>query len=123
MGDVLHDVKGTFYRHGWPRPTDKHTRTVIAEMLGVSVNDKTPARKPVKKSTYCAWATRAAGAGEEIVAAAILSVYRYRDGRRRCGCLEFIVSRVRGLGFDLVQLARAYLVLENIGVMFSGADL
>lgn len=30
-------------------------------------------------------------------AAAILSVYKYR-GKRRCGCLEFIVTRSRGVG-------------------------
>lgn len=112
-----------FHRYGWPRPTDKASRLYISEMLGRRRRrHRGKGRMTVKRTTYLAWAALDKP-GSPMVAAAILSVYLYRDARRRCGCLEFIVSKSRGAGGQLVGLARDILLDLGVPRLFSGADL
>lgn len=109
-------LSSLFATAGWPRPGDRASREAIAELLGLS-------KASLKATTYLAWATRRdATQAEHLLAAAILSVYKFR-GKRRCGCLEFIVSRSRGFGSRLLHLAQRFLKAQNISRLFSGVDL
>ncbi|CAK9080947.1 Hypothetical protein SCF082_LOCUS38947 [Durusdinium trenchii] len=112
-------IASLFGDAGWPQPADYATREAIAELLGL------PSKAPPKAVTHLAWAARRDGIlqrEDRLLAAAIVSVYRYRD-RRRCGCLEFIVSRARGLGTRLLRLAQRFLKEQNISRLYSGVDL
>eukprot|EP00435_Cladocopium_sp_Y103_P011415 s1202_g3.t1 len=109
-------LSSLFATAGWPRRGDGSTREAIAELLGLS-------KASPRATTYLAWATRRdAMQAKHLLAAAILSVYKYR-GKRRCGCLEFIVSRSRGFGSRLLHLAQRFLKAQNISRLFSGVDL
>lgn len=76
-----------------------------------------------KNTTFLGWAAGPCPSGRSsLSAAAILSVYRHR-GRRRCGCLEFVATTLRGAGAALVGLARGFLADEGIPTLYSGVDL
>lgn len=117
---LVEQAKTLLFRHGWPLSEDAATRQHIVKLFGQS-GKHTFGRANV--SAHLGWVTQPRGAlRESLVAVAILSVYRYRDSRR-CGCLEFIVSRMRGAGTELVERAKEQLEEENIPRLYSGADL
>lgn len=127
---LLRRARELFLRRGWPGPNDRKARMSITELLGLSGRLKMTRRRKKwrrpggKRATYLGWAM-APGAGpdgEQLAAAAILSVYRYR-GRRRCACLEFVVSQVRGAGSMLLRFARRFLQVQQITRLYSGVDL
>eukprot|EP00927_Polykrikos_kofoidii_P079281 TRINITY_DN76069_c0_g1_i1.p1 TRINITY_DN76069_c0_g1~~TRINITY_DN76069_c0_g1_i1.p1 ORF type:complete len:569 (+),score=57.26 TRINITY_DN76069_c0_g1_i1:121-1827(+) len=127
--DLRAEVGKLFAGRGWPGPTDGVTRNCIGVMLGLGKNLASPTPTATKTTTYLAWASRSGprpstrnSNNTAIVGAAILSVYKYRD-RRRCGCLEFIVSAERGIGGVLVGLALRYLARHDVWCLFSGVDL
>lgn len=128
---------------GWPGPNDGATRSYISELLGLDelrgsgvrrvctgharslsrraclscgVKGKRSLRK-AKQTTHVGWVS-----SPELVAAAILSVYRYR-GRRCCACLEYIASKARGAGTVILSCMRDYLGSQRIPILYSGVDL
>lgn len=110
-----------FVRHGWPLREDGAARKSITSLLGLRNQGKSDGCLP--PSTHLGWITKATDGGKKLmVAAAIVSLYRYRD-RRRCACLEFIVSRSRGAGTQLLDYTKRFLVSQEISKFFSGADL
>ena len=113
-GKQREKIASLFNRVGWPRASDLATREAIGELLGLGGYKST-----IKAGTYLAWVL---SGKMQLVAAAILSVYRYR-GKRRCGCLEFIVSKSRGAGSRLLFLAKRFLRSQNIFRLYSGVDL
>lgn len=122
---VLERARRLLHGFGWPGLNDAPSREYITELLGlrrrIPNKNGQVVRHSAKTSTYLGWAV--CQGKTAMVATAILSVYRYRDERRRCGCLEFITSRSRGAGAALVALARRFLSDHQIPRLFSGADL
>lgn len=119
---VLESAQNMFCSYGWPLPEDDATRTYITEILGLKRVGRNRT-SPSKTSTYFGWAASGDESGGTLVAASILSVYRYHDRRRRCAVLEFIVSDARGAGWALVRLAGRFLLDQGISQLFSAADL
>eukprot|EP00930_Biecheleria_cincta_P090174 TRINITY_DN79515_c0_g1_i1.p1 TRINITY_DN79515_c0_g1~~TRINITY_DN79515_c0_g1_i1.p1 ORF type:complete len:362 (-),score=42.76 TRINITY_DN79515_c0_g1_i1:48-1133(-) len=113
-------VRQLFFQHGWPRVSDGATREYISELLGLGYTQHGTKHR-MKAVTYLGWASHGDPSSLP-VAAAILSAYKYR-GKRRCGCLEFIVSKHKGAGYRLLRSAICFLRSQHITHLFSGADL
>lgn len=123
---ALERARRLLHGFGWPGLNDEPSRQYISELLGLRRIEprrttRAGRRVAAKTTTYLGWAV--CRGKTAMVAVAILSVYRYRDEKRRCGCLEFITSRSRGAGSELVVLAQRFLAGHGIRRLFSGADL
>lgn len=107
-----------FHRTGWPGPRSGVTRLAISELLGTSMG-----KSRTLATTHVAWASlKEQDGSSRMVGAAILSLYRRKE-QAGCGCLEYIVSKHRGVGRLLVQRAQEFLQKYRLCRLFSGADM